>query len=90
MTHHQKQMPEEYYKLLLDLQAVDFVLVELNLYLDTHPTDRKAIEQYNFYAQKKQQLKQQFDAKFGPLQGYGNSYSKEPFEWGDAPWPWQV
>ncbi|TCP55456.1 spore coat protein JB [Tumebacillus sp. BK434] len=90
MTHHQHQMPEEYYKLLLDLQAVDFVLVELNLYLDTHPTDRKAIEQYNLYAHKKQQLKQQFDANFGPLQGFGNSYSKDPFEWGKAPWPWQV
>ncbi|ASS76224.1 spore coat protein CotJB [Tumebacillus algifaecis] len=85
-----KQMPEEYYKLLLDLQTVDFVLVELNLYLDTHPTDRKSIEQYNYYAHKKELLKKQFNEKFGPLQGFGNSYSRDSFEWGEAPWPWQV
>lgn len=85
-----KQMPEEYYALLHELQAVDFVLVELNLYLDTHPDDRNAIEQYNHFAQKKQMLKQQFDQKFGPLQGFGNSYTKYPFGWKEAPWPWQV
>ena len=31
-----KQMPPEYYQLLEQLQTVDFVLVELTLYLDTH------------------------------------------------------
>jgi spore coat protein JB len=85
-----KHMPETYYKLLHELQVVDFVLVELNLFLDTHPTDRQAIEQYNYYAQKKQQLKAQHEKMFGPLQGFGNSYSRDPFEWPEAPWPWQV
>ena len=31
-----KQMPADYYQLLEQLQTVDFVLVELTLYLDTH------------------------------------------------------
>ena len=34
-----KQMPPEYYQLMEQLQAVDFVLVELTLYLDTHNED---------------------------------------------------
>jgi len=85
-----KTMPEAYYKLLHELQAVDFVLIELNLYLDTHPGDRAAIEQFNLYARRKQELKQQFDLQFGPLQSYGNSYTKDPFGWPEAPWPWQV
>ncbi|HEU4965767.1 MAG TPA: spore coat protein CotJB [Bacilli bacterium] len=85
-----KQLPEEYYKLLHDLQAVDFVLVELNLYLDTHPDDKNAVEQYNHYAHKKQLLKRDFEQQFGPLQGFGNSYSRYPFDWKEAPWPWQV
>jgi len=83
-------MPEAYYQLLHKLQAVDFVLVELTLYLNTHPEDRKAIEQFNFYVQKKQALKGQFDQQFGPLQQYGNSPSRAPFDWKEAPWPWQV
>lgn len=85
-----KKMPDEYYQLVHQLQMVDFVLVELNLYLDTHPADTGAIEQYNLYAQKKQALKQAFDQRFGPLQGFGNSMSPAPFAWKEAPWPWQV
>lgn len=46
------QVPKEYYQLLKEIQAIDFVLVELNLYLDTHPNDYDAIEQFNNYSQK--------------------------------------
>ena len=47
-----KQLPPEYYEMLLEIQEVDFVLVELNLYLDTHPSDYEAINQFNDNAQK--------------------------------------
>lgn len=33
----QSALPESYYQLLEKIQAVDFVLVDLTLYLDTHP-----------------------------------------------------
>ncbi|MBM7661211.1 spore coat protein JB [Bacillus mesophilus] len=85
-----KQLPPEYYALLEELQAVDFVLVELTLYLDTHPHDYDAIQQYNQFAQQRGLLKKQIESKFGPLQQYGNSYSGYPWNWDDAPWPWQV
>lgn len=84
------KLPEAYYKLLHEIQAVDFVLVELNLYLDTHPGDRAALEQYNLYTHKAKMLKEQYAMEYGPLQNYGNSYAKEPFGWPEAPWPWQV
>ncbi|MBL0386492.1 spore coat protein CotJB [Tumebacillus sp. ITR2] len=89
MSEHNK-LPESYYRLLHDLQAVDFVLVELTLYLNTHPDDAAAVEQFNVYAAKKQHLKAQFDAEFGPLQQFGNSPVGVPFTWKEAPWPWQV
>ncbi|WP_152970740.1 spore coat protein CotJB [Bacillus sp. FJAT-28004] len=81
---------EEYYKLLHDLQAVDFVLVELNLYLDTHPTDSNAIQQYNQFAKLRQPIVQQYESKYGPLKHFGQSYSSDPWSWNDTPWPWQV
>jgi hypothetical protein len=40
MSHH-VVLPDSYYTQLRDLQAVDFVLVELMLYLDTHPNFMK-------------------------------------------------
>jgi len=85
-----KQLDEEFYRLLHELQATDFVLVELTLYLDTHPNDLPAIEQFNRFAQKRSQLAAQYEAKYGPLLQYGHSYTRYPFQWPETPWPWQV
>lgn len=79
-----------YYKLLKELQEVDFVLVELNLYLDTHPEDAGALKQYNQFALKRQELAVEYEKCYGPLLHFGHSYSRYPFQWKDAPWPWQV
>lgn len=85
-----KQVPAEYYQLMEQLQAVDFVLVELTLYLDTHNDDLEAINQFNHYAMERKRLKKAFESQFGPLQQFGNSYSGYPWNWDDSPWPWQV
>jgi spore coat protein JB len=85
-----KQLPERYYQLMEEIQAVDFVLVELTLYLDTHQTDQQAMQQFNQFAQYSKQIKQQFESEFGPLLQYGNSYTDANWSWGTSPWPWQV
>ncbi len=85
-----KQLPPEYYQLLEQLQAVDFVLVELTLYLDTHPQDHDSINQFNQFAQERRRLKKLIESQFGPLMQFGNSYSGYPWNWNDEPWPWQV
>lgn len=83
-------LPQEFYDLMENIQAIDFVIVELNLYLDTHPEDLEAIKQFNTYSKESRELKKTFEAKFGPLQGFGNSYSTHPWAWVEAPWPWQI
>ncbi|WP_423798973.1 spore coat protein CotJB [Neobacillus sp. SAB-20_R2A] len=85
-----KQVPAEYYQLMEQLQAVDFVLVELTLYLDTHNDDLEAINQFNHYVKERKRIKKAFESQFGPLQQFGNSYSGHPWNWDDSPWPWQV
>ncbi|QSO52405.1 spore coat protein CotJB [Alicyclobacillus curvatus] len=84
------QVPKEYYRYLEELQAMDFVCVELSLYLDTHPDDQQAIGQFNQFQRRKQVLSQQFEAKFGPLKEFGNSPVGHRWTWANAPWPWQV
>ncbi|MGU3472262.1 spore coat protein CotJB [Paenibacillus sp. D51F] len=81
---------EAYYAQLRELQTLDFALVELNLYLNTHPGDMQAIQQFNQLAQKRQACAQQFEMQFGPLVNFGNSYSRYPWQWSETPWPWQV
>jgi spore coat protein JB len=85
-----KQLPPEFYTLMEELQAVDFVLVDLTLYLDTHPHDYEAIQQFNTFAKQRGLLKKQIESQYGPLQQYGNSYSGYPWNWDDGPWPWQL
>jgi len=46
-----KKLSPEYYRDLEEIQAVDFALVELKLYLDTHPNDQQAMQQFNEYTQ---------------------------------------
>ncbi|MFT8871112.1 MAG: spore coat protein CotJB [Sporolactobacillus sp.] len=86
----QKALPPDYYKDLQALQAIDFTVVELNLYLDTHPDDLDALKQFNSAALKSHELRTDFEKKYGPLQGFGNSFSAFPWQWVEAPWPWQV
>lgn len=84
------QVPEHYYQWLEEIQAFDFVLTELNLYLDTHPTDKQALEQYNVIGVHRKQLVDRFEKEFGPMKNFGQSCSRFPFEWIKTPWPWQV
>lgn len=81
---------DAYRRELEELQKVDFALVELTLYLDTHPTDMQAVQQFNQLAQRRQQQANAFEMKYGPLLQYGHSYSRFPWQWVDSPWPWQV
>ncbi len=85
-----KTMPPEFYALLEELQAVDFVLVELTLYLDTHPNDYEAIQQFNNFSLERKKIAKLYEAQYGPLLQYGHSYSNYPWNWNDTPWPWQV
>ncbi|PTM59290.1 spore coat protein CotJB [Desmospora activa] len=80
----------QYDQMLKEIQVVDFVLVELTLYLDTHPHDREAIGQYNHYMEQSRHLKHHFECMFGPLTHFGGSPSTDPWSWHEAPWPWQV
>lgn len=73
--------------LLKQIQIVDFALHETVLYLDGHPTDRKAMAYYKSAKQRLKALMDEYTEKYGPLNYYlvsGNSWS-----WIDKPWPWQ-
>lgn len=85
-----KVVRKEYYQYMNELQTVDFVLLELTLYLDTHPDDAAAISQFSQFQKRKVSLMQQFESSFGPLREYGNSPIGQTWSWADSPWPWQV
>ncbi len=89
-THMAKKVDAEYYRQLEQIQAADFVLVELSLYLNTHPHDEDALNQFNQYSGYSRHLKRQFESSYGPLLQFGNSPAGKDWDWGKGPWPWQV
>lgn len=89
MSDH-RTVDERYYRMLEELQALDFTLLELNLYLDTHKGDTNAVNQYNQLVQRRWMAAQEFESLYGPLMNFGHSYSGYPWQWDDTPWPWQV
>lgn len=52
------QFANEQEKLLHDIGVLSFVVTELSLYLDTHPTDRKALEYFRHYNRLANQARQ--------------------------------
>ncbi len=75
--------------LMLEIQTVDFALVELSLYLNTHPDDLEAIRQYNTLAKKSQELKKEYVEKVGAFSSFGVNFSRHPFDYATSDWPWE-
>ncbi len=75
-------------QMLNDIGVVDFTMVELMLYLDTHPFDRNAMEYFNHYARIKNQLTKEFSQNYYPLTKEQAKSNKE-WRWGMAPLPWE-
>ncbi|MBE6702253.1 MAG: spore coat protein CotJB [Ruminococcaceae bacterium] len=74
--------------LLHRIQAEDFVLYEVALYLDGHPTCKKALRYYHEHKKIAAMLKAEFEEKFGPLSIYHN-HSEQNWDWACGPWPWE-
>lgn len=82
-------MPEQA-QLLTQIMSLEFTAVDLNLYLDTHPDDQRALMDYNGTVQELAILKDQYQRRYGPLTNYGYAPSQYPWAWVNDPWPWEV
>ena len=73
---------------LAELQALNFAIQELALYLDTHRDDQEALELYQNYQQMYHTCMEEYKRKRGPLNQLTPSDRKE-YTWLDDPWPWE-
>lgn len=67
--------------------VLDFLAVDLHLFLDTHPDDEEAIKKYNSVIEEGDTIRAKYEEMYGPLYGF-RSPSKDYFTWIDCPWPW--
>lgn len=77
--------------LLRKIQEMEFVAIELNLYLNTHPCDQCAQNDFNCAVEILRKLKDKYECEFGPLLNFGfGSTTKNPWQWSEGPWPWEM
>ena len=74
--------------LMRAIQMYDFYLYELNLYLDTHPTDRQVLALFRKYNEFRTKAYEAYVAKYGPIT-VDQSSTDGKFNWVDGPWPWE-
>ena len=75
-------------ELLKKLNAYAFAAYDWNLYLDTHPTDRDGIAMFRKMADRAEELKREFESKYGPLTAE-KSMDPDAWTWINDPWPWE-
>ncbi len=73
-------------RLLRRIATYDFAIVEFNLYLDTHPFDKEITQKLNDYTQKSDELRSEFERRFGPLTITDDAENR--WAWIASPWPW--
>ena len=69
------------------IRALCFVKTELELYLDTHPRCRTALDYYYQTIMELKRLTEEYENTVGPLTAMGN-VSTDQWQWVDGPWPW--
>lgn len=72
---------------LTELQALEFVLLELGLYLDTHPDDKEAYSLFRQYSAMERTAKVAYEKTHGPIL-QADADNESEYSWLKDPWPW--
>jgi len=76
-------------ELLTYIDSLKFAMIDLNLYLDVYPNDKKAIDLFNQYRNQKIELQKIYEKRFGPLNLNSDVLTTYPWAWNESPWPWE-
>ena len=75
--------------MLTEIDSLCFALIDLNLYLDINRNDKDIIKMYNQFLNKKLNLLNQYQQKYGPITLDSESLNNYPWSWDNSPWPWE-
>lgn len=73
-------------KMMKEIKCLNFAIIELSLYLNTHPDDKKALCLHREYTNQLEEVKDKYQKIFGPLTIY---YPCNKWRWLEEPWPWE-
>ena len=73
---------------LLNLGQMHFAMHEANLYLDNFPNDRNMLNKFNEFRKNYEQLLNDYQSKYGPLEITSPYMTNAPFAWSTDTFPW--
>ncbi len=78
-------------KALRKVQQYEFVVVELNEYLDTHPEDMQAVREMEKYVKLAKDAHDAYVKQYGcPLWVEEATAENGKWNWVSDPWPWEL
>jgi spore coat protein JB len=79
-----------YFEMLRRIMELQFITLELNLFLDTHPNDERALCDFKAASEALMEAKHEFERTFHPLLNYGLGRVENGWNWICDPWPWEI
>ena len=76
--------------MLKRVMELEFTAIDLNLFLDTHPNDQKALAYYDKILMELRETKREYEKRYGPLTVFGVTPGKNYWQWVEEPWPWEI
>lgn len=73
-------------RLMKQIQTYAFAAHEANLYLDSHPESKAAMEYFKKHKTMEKKATEEYERRFGPITVNADMQS---WEWTKGPWPWQ-
>ena len=83
-------MKQERDALLRQITILDFMALDLHLFLNTHPSDAEALTMYSDCVASGKVAREKYEMEYGPLTGFRADGQKgqKNWDWIDCPWPW--
>ena len=76
-------------RLMKKICELSFALVETQLYLDTHPMSRAALDYYRTTKSEYDRLAAEYEMKYAPILPYVREDDHD-WRWVREPWPWEL
>ncbi|MBR5285028.1 MAG: spore coat protein CotJB [Clostridia bacterium] len=71
------------------LQQADFALIDINLYLDTHPCCPNGLEYFRCMRMERDNALREYEENYGPIT-MDDADANCRWDWVDQPWPWEM
>ncbi|MCH5300797.1 MAG: spore coat protein CotJB [Ruminococcus sp.] len=73
--------------LMRKISTYSFAMLDLQIFLDTHPNDEKTLAKVRKYREMLMPLREEYERTYGPLT---KSQDTNNWDWVNSPWPWEM